>query len=227
MDSKKLIRNLSQKSNILVPFIDAYQAGGNFPNKWHIVIENYKEDDGCFHPSSDCLTPSRELYESFVNPTKPKPISHLLRRTFDCGTLWHGYFENILIEMGFVDPDDVERHYIKEIQSKDGTAKAAGTGDLVNVNIPGHGKWLVDLKTMNKRQFETPDKYLMDKYTAQVNIYSDFFQLDNIMILGICKDSPHALKEIIIRKDEELIDLIYGKWIHVSNCIKNGSFIED
>jgi hypothetical protein len=65
-----------------------------------------------------------------------KPVTPALQRTFDCGHMWHGYIQGILMEMGFVHPDNVERKLKYIIK---GNCIGAGTADLVDVNIPGQG----------------------------------------------------------------------------------------
>lgn len=84
--------------------------------------------------------------------------------------MWHGYIQNILVEMGFVSPENVERRLIQSV----GLATGSGTADLVDVNIPGHGSWLVDIKTMNKTEFEQgASEYTLMKWKAQVSCYMD------------------------------------------------------
>jgi hypothetical protein len=55
-----------------------------------------------------------------------------------------------------------------EREGKFGKFTGAGTGDLVNVEIPGHGTWLVDIKTMNKVEFEQGAReFTMKKWQAK------------------------------------------------------------
>lgn len=220
-DAKKLRKNMTAgQGAILAPLIDAYQRKGKFPNKWEIEIRNYKQSDGHFHPSSDAFTSPRDLWLAKRGLLIPTPISPALRRTFDCGHMWHGYLQSILIDMGYVTPDNVERYVVHEVTTNRGHCVAAGTGDLVNVEIPGQGTWLVDIKTMNKPEFEQgASEYTMKKWKAQVSCYMDWFNADKAMIFAICKDSPHEMREYQILKDQPLLNEIYDRWCYVQNCI--------
>ena len=223
-DSKKLLRTLTVgRGSILVPHIEAYQQRGKFPEKWEIEIRNVKKDDGHFHPSSDAFMPPRDLWLKMQGRLIGKPISPALRRTFDCGHMWHGYLQSILIDMGLVQPENVERHTTYRIVTKHGTAIGSGTGDLVDVTIPGHGEWLVDIKTMSKREFEQgANEYTMLKWQAQVSCYMDWFGSDKAMVLAISKDSPHQMREYEIVKDQNLLNEIYDRWTYVAECVRLG-----
>lgn len=203
--------------------IDAYQARGKFPPKWEIEIRNDRQADPHFHPSGDCYADPLNLYLDKIGQLKPRPISSSLRRTFDVGHMWHGYIQAMLIDMGLVAPDNVEKpliHKLCTIDGKDYFGK--GTADLVDVHIPGHGYWLVDIKTMNSNNFANPPEDTMKKYTAQVNMYGDWVGTDKMLILCVNKDSPHDFREFIIAKDEELLVEIYTRWQYVAECLAKG-----
>lgn len=222
MDSKKLLRTLTVGSGtILVPHINAYQARGKFPPTWTIVIENEKEVDNYFHPSTDCFRSVEDLYKEKKGQLVSRSISPALRRTFDAGHMWHRYIQNILVDMGFVAPSNVERPLLHKINTEYGEAIGKGTADLVDVQIPGNGYWLVDIKTMNSQQFGAPDEQMMLKYFAQVNCYADWLGTDKMMILAICKDSPHDFREFVVQKDQATLDDIYHRWTFAQYCIDN------
>lgn len=223
-DSKKLRKTMTAGHGaILVPHIEAYQRAGVFPPEWHISVPNFKKGDKHFHPSSDAFSDPRDLWLSKQGRLIARPISPALRRTFDCGHMWHGYLQSILIDMEFVEPENVERHIEHKIITKRGGCIGAGTGDLIDVKIPGHGSWLVDIKTMNKPEFEQgANQFTMKKWIAQVSCYMDWFGADRAMILAICKDSPHDMREYQIVKDQVLLDEIYDRWSYVAQCLRVG-----
>jgi hypothetical protein len=223
-NSKKLRKTMTAGHGaILVPLIDSYQRAAKFPETWLIEIQNTKPDDGRFHPSSDCFTPVHELWMGKKGRLIREPISPALRRTFDCGHMWHRYIQNILIDMGLVSSEDVERYVIHNVHTKHGTAECAGTMDLAKVSIPGHGDWLVDIKTMNKPMFEQgADERTMLKWKAQVSCYMDWCGMNKAMILAISKDSPHDMREYQILKDQIMLDEIYDRWTYVAQCLRTG-----
>lgn len=229
MDQKSILRTLTiSHGAVLVPYIDSYLAAAKFPEEWHITIPNTKKDDGHFHPSSDAFASPRDLYLKHKQVTSSYPINAALRKTFDCGHMWHGYVENIVEEMGFVSHEDVERKVVATLDGPHGPFTGAGTGDLVNVKIPGKGTWLVDIKTMRKDEFEAgANKFTYMKWEAQVSCYMDWFGLDQAMILAICKDSPHAFREYKITKNAQVLGEIYERWSYAAKCIAENTLPED
>jgi hypothetical protein len=224
-DSRKLLKTLTAgQGSILVPHIEAYQSRGKFPEKWDIEIRNYKKGDKYFHPSSHCFTPPLELWQQMKGMAPREKISPALRRTFDCGHMWHGYLQSILVDMKFIHPDGVEQHIVSDIDTRYGPVKGSGTGDLVGVTIPSHGVWLVDIKTMNKPEFEQgASQYTLKKWEAQVNCYMDWFGFDKAMVLAISKDSPHAMREYQIGKNPQLLNEIYDRWGFVAKHMREGT----
>lgn len=229
MDQKALLRTLTiNYGQILVPYIDSYLGAGKFPEAWAMEIPLFKENDGFFHPSSHCFMPPRELYLQLKGlSSRPKP-SAALQRTFHCGHMWHGYLENVLVSMGFVKSENVEKHIVQTKAGSNGLFTVSGTADLVDVEIPNKGKWLVDIKTMNKGEFEAgANKYTYMKWEAQVNCYMDWLGVDQAIILAVCKDSPHNMREYPIERKPELINEIYERWSYTAKCLKEEKLPED
>jgi hypothetical protein len=228
-DSKKLRKTMmSGRGAILVPLIDSYQRQAKFPEKWNIEIRNTKEPDGHFHPSSHAFAPPSLLCQDMKGMLLHSKPSPALRRTFDCGHMWHGYLQEMLIEMGYVKRENVERHAVVELEGRYGKFTGSGTGDLVDVEIPGHGTWLVDIKTMNKVEFEQgANAFTMKKWVAQVSCYMDWFNTDKAMILAVSKDSPHDMREYQIQKDVPLLQEIYDRWSYARWCIDNNETPDD
>ena len=224
-DSKKLLKTLTAgQGSILVPHIDKYLNAAKFPPEWNITIPNRRASDPYYHPSSDCFLSPTDLWKKRQGLLQGWPINAALRRTFDCGHMWHGYIQNILIDMGFVTPENVERKLTHTIlKTKDFEVIGAGTADLVDVQIPGHGEWLVDIKTMNKTEFEQgASEYTMLKWKAQVSCYMDWLNVEKAFILSVCKDSPHNFREYQIVKDEKLLEEIYERWAYTEFCLAKG-----
>ena len=223
MDVTKLLKTLSLgQGAILTPHIDMYLERAKFPDKWIIEIPNSRtQGDQKFHPSSHCFLEPRFLYYDRLGELPYRPITAQLRKTFDVGHMWHGYLGEILVDMGFVSRENVERR----LKYNGEGFEATGTADLVDVAIPGNGTWLVDMKTMSKREFElsTPNEYTFKKWEAQVNIYMDWLNVDKAMILAIEKDSPHRLREFQIQRKPDLVNEIYERWAYTADCIKKGT----
>ena len=224
MDSKKLRKTMTAGHGaILVPHIEAYQQKAKFPTEWSITIRNEKKDDGHFHPSSHCFMPVRDLWLDRQGRLAKRPISPALRRTFDIGHMIHGYLQSILLDMGLVREENIERYIKQMIFGAHGKCIGAGTGDLIDVAIPGHGNWLVDIKTMGKTEFEQGAREdTLKKWNAQVNCYMDWFQTTKALVLAFSKDSPHDMREYQITRDGTLLMEVYNRWSYVQHCIDEG-----
>jgi hypothetical protein len=98
---------------------------------------------------------------------------------------------------------------------------ATGMGDLAPCSIPHHGDYVVDFKTMSSHQFKGNDipGWAAHKYEAQINIYMDWFDCEQALIVAINKDTPHDMKEFEFRRNQPLVDAIYDKWLFVSECL--------
>lgn len=228
LNVEKLLKDL-KRNNKLVPHINWYQDKQEFPPAWTIEIQNTKEPDPYFHPSSDCFTNPVQLYYEKLGTVPKEPILHPLRRVFDCGHFWHGYYQNILIDMGFITKENVEKQFTKQL-SYDGTDFIGrGTLDLLDVTIPGlTTKYIVDIKTMNDKEFdEGPSDRTFQKWEAQVNLYMDWTGNHSAFILAVRKGGTknsngrpqHDLEEFTIQYKPELIAEIYSRWAQAQRYI--------
>lgn len=221
----KLIKTLGvAQGNILSPHIDIFLADNNdfAPT---IKVGGVKVDDGHFHPSSHALMDEEALFKDRQDSLHQR-ISAAEKKTFDCGHMWHGYIQAALVEMGFVKKENVERHILRDLPAYDQpfplTTKVSGTIDLHDLEIPGRGTWLVDIKTAGAGMFNSIEQTdLFKKYLAQVNLYGDMVGQPNMLILIVQKDSPHLFREIQIQRDPDLLFGIYTKWIRVAERLLN------
>lgn len=221
LDRSKLVRNLANRSK-LVPHLDKVIGEGDF--EWTYRYES-KGDDKAWHPSMHCTPSPHELYHIATNP-EPEKISSSLYKTFQVGHFWHQYLQHLILhKLAFCGPEAIERAGSTD-WGKAGPPEdwnwVNGHGDVAPCEIPEHGQYLVDFKTMKSIDFKHSKcpAWTAAKWECQVNIYMDFFDLDQALILGILKDSPHDFKEFEFKRNQPLIDAIYEKWALVSLCIE-------
>ena len=99
MDSSKLIKGLSTRNYMLVPHIERFLISDNLPDEWVIKIANkkakrdYGDADIRFSPSSDTVSSVEDLVQKYTVGSPEDPITGAMRRTFDCGTMWHEYIQ--------------------------------------------------------------------------------------------------------------------------------------
>lgn len=219
LDKSKLVRNLAVNHK-LVPHLEKALGEGDFV--WEYSYQPKKGDDA-WHPSGDCVPSLNELYWQAKDPQKEQ-FGSSLYKTFQVGHFWHQYLQWIVEkQLNFAGPDDIERSGSK--RWGDGPYQwARGSGDIAPCTIPEFGQYCVDFKTMNSFDFkkqELPD-WCASKYECQINIYMDFFDLDQGLIVAIQKDSPHDMKEFEFKRNQPLIEAIYHKWHIVSECLQQG-----
>ncbi len=213
----------------LAPHLDKFIGQGDF--EWSATFSP-KQGDDAWHPSGDCTPSLHQLYMSATGQTTGRPISTSLRKTFQVGHFWHAYLQEIVVRLGFCDETAIERKgkrvwaYQAPPGHEDHKPKpyhwATGSGDIAPCSIPKHGDYLVDIKTMGAHDYKRQGmpEWAAAKYECQINVYMDWFDLDQAIILCVCKDSPHDMKEFVFERNQPLIDAIYQKWELVSYCIR-------
>lgn len=213
------VRNLV-KGHKLANHIDKAIAEGEF--EWEAKF-GVKLGDDAFHPSSDCVPSVYSLYKT--RTTESNGISGGLRKAFQVGHFWHAYIQWIVVErLGFATWDDVEVR--GETRWSEGPyGWATGSADIAPCRIPGVGDYLVDIKTMRASDFKQQGlpSWCAEKYECQVNVYMDWFDLDEALILCVSKDSPHEFKEFTFKRNPQLVDAIYQKWALAGDCIRSGT----
>jgi hypothetical protein len=235
LDKTQITRNLGKKYKY-VPFLE--KAIANFEDPWEFVYTE-KEDDEHWHPSSHCIQPATELYAIARGEVEREQVSGSLRKIFQVGHFWHQWLQHITLhKLEMCTPDAIERRGSRSWGDKE-TAKvgvtegglsavdwkpapyhsAAGSGDVAPLETP-NWKGVVDYKTMNSANFAQAQipSYYAAKYECQINIYMDFFDEAEAIILPINKDSCE-FKEFLYARNQPLIDTIYEKWEFVSACL--------
>jgi hypothetical protein len=231
------LKNLKQ-SGYVAPLLTHYFSAGSFPDEMPLTIGLNKERDSALHPSSDSLGCARTMYVRRQAP--PERHSGDLQRIFQIGHLYHAWIQHIVChELELCDPSAVEREFRGTlcgqvadnsldwrtdpvIQNSIGWMR--GFADIVPVEIPGKGNILVDIKTAASFKFkDVPvDDATWEKYHAQCQLYMDWFDTDVAVVLYINKDSPHAFKERVVKRDSKFVDAIYAKWLVVAEAEQAG-----
>lgn len=231
LTNHSMARKLVTKTKLAVHLDRILEEKGDFA--WTYKYEP-KGGDDAWHPSGDCTPTPRELFNKAIGATDSDSIGAGLRKTFQVGHFWHGYLQEIVVnQLGYADWDAIERSGQKVWKEEDGKPKAynwvRGSADVAPVIIPGQGEFLVDFKTMGSFDFKKRElpEWSAAKYECQMNIYMDFFDLEQTIILCINKDSPHEFKEFIFNRNQPLIDAVYNKWHYVSDCLENGTIPEE
>jgi len=214
-----------RKNEILVPHLNAWLARGEFPDEIPIKIGMNKEKDDAFHPSSATKC-SRQLYAEMTGDLidgKPTAEQQL---TFSIGHMYHGFIQWILVEgLGFCTWDDIEKEHDLKFTTQNGNPyRVRGFIDCARCVVPNRGTYLVDVKTMNTRLFAQDNlpASTHERYEAQVQIYLEFEDLDEAIILCVSKDSPHRFKEVIVHRDTDFVERTMDRWEDVVDAMASG-----
>lgn len=205
--------------NILVPTLERALLAqqGVWPAEYPIRVYNKERVwDGYFHPSSHCLTPELELYYAF-HPELLVPERYSVGQimNFQVGSAFHSLLQSMLIHLELVDPAEIEVGFTDERRH------CSGRLDIRRMEMPNGKVMPVDIKSSGAPKIAD---WLMDKYLAQLNVYMDVGcgpePMEQGMILIIEKQTPHRFREIIVQRDEALLDRIYTRWNRVLEAVQ-------
>lgn len=238
LDKTQLVKNLVKRHK-LVTHLDRVIGEGEFV--WEFSYSP-KVGDDAWHPSGDCAPSAYSLWRKGVGHVEERSFGPGLRKTFMVGHFWHQYLQHIVLnKLQFCNGSAIERrgkvvwgwdHQDCSDENCDcgGNDRpkafhwATGSADVAPCDIPGHGEFCVDFKTMGSFDYKRtglPD-WCAAKYECQINVYMDFFDLERGLIVCVNKDSPHDMKEFVFERNEKLIDEIYDKWKLVSEWLDEG-----
>lgn len=239
-ENRNFTKNLVKRHK-LATHLDKYL--GKEVEEFEFIYEP-KLDDDAWHPSGHCTPSVTDLYALATEPHEKKDWGTAMLKTFLVGHFWHQLLQKAVVDLGFAEPQAIERRGSKGWGDKRrvyqggggdgfelwrGYHWATGAADVAPCSIPNHGDYVIDFKTMSSHQFKQssiPD-WAAVKYECQINIYMDFFDIDRGLIVGIEKDSPHEFKEFTYVENRPLIDAIYRKWEFVSECLDSGEVPND
>lgn len=247
-DPSKLVKPMG-KNRIIVPQLERAFIG--FDDEWSFTYSP-KRGDSAWHPSGHCTPSVTELYDSaveqydvYLHPERYTIVPGEVtgpQKNFMVGHYWHQLIQYTVVKIGLAAPEAIEREGRKvwewmaehdpNIPPVDRKVVPKpyhwvhGSGDIVPLVTPN---WtgLVDIKTMSSYSFKgavagnLPPGFAF-KYLTQLQIYMHLFDLEQGLILGVNKDTPHDFTELTYVRDQTLIDAILEKWYFVSECLRSG-----
>lgn len=159
---------------------------------------------GVFHPSQLLDGCERAMYYDLHGdaPTERRtPNPAQLQRTFDVGTWYHTYVQNILYNNGILEQAEVpvfnKERYING--SADGVIKAWVFGE----------KAVLEIKTMNSFTYSKAIFAPFKKHVFQASIYARELGIRKILFLYINKDTSE-MKDFLVDVDKEELEKADG-----------------
>lgn len=186
-----------------------------WPSEYAIKIYNKERKwDGRFHPSSHADAPELQLFYEF-NPkyaVRRDPPTVDLIMTFQVGSAFHSLIQSMLIHMELTTEDEVEVPFVNEEHN------VSGTVDVRKIYLPNGKIYPLEIKSSGFLPKEPSDKYIR-QFQVYMDIGCEEPQEEGLM-LYIEKNHPHRFKEFLIRRDETILNDIYGKWNRVLEAIE-------
>ena len=188
-----------------------------FQKLYSLVMAPDKRAEGVFHPSQLLQGCARQMtYDiSGVTPTDrtKRKIGAALQRTFDVGTWYHIYTQNILYQLGFLEGAEVPIiNKEKYLNGKaDGVFKKEVFGERV----------VLEIKTMNSWNYQKAVFKPFKKHEFQASLYASELGIKKVLYLYINKDTSEY-KDFLMPINEEELAVADKKMQSVIDAVKAG-----
>lgn len=189
-----------------------------FQKLYSLVMAPDKRAVGVFHPSQLLDGCARQMAYDIkgVAPTDAvaRTIGAELQRTFDVGTWYHVYMQNILYQIGYLEQAEVpvinKERYLNG--KADGIFKLEVFGEKV----------VLEIKTMNSWNFQKAVFRPFKKHEFQASLYARELGAKKVLYLYINKDTSE-IKDFLMPINEEQLELADKKMNLVIDSVKEGT----
>ena len=191
---------------------------GDFFDLYSLVMAPDGRAQGVFHPSQLLDACQRQMYFELTGeePTDSvcDTISGSLRRTFDVGTWYHLYMQNVLFKLGMLEGAEVPVvNKEKYLNGKaDGVFKKEVFGERV----------VLEIKTMNSFNFGKAVFKPFKKHEFQASLYARELGIKKVLYLYINKDTSE-IRDFLMPINEEQLKLADAKMNNIIASIKSGT----
>lgn len=189
-----------------------------FQKLYTLVMAPDKRAVGVFHPSQllDGCARCMAYDIKGVAPTD-KIVHHIgaeLQRTFDVGTWYHVYMQNLLYQLGLLEQAEVPViNKEKYLNGKaDGLFKEEVFGEKV----------VLEIKTMNSWNYQKAIFRPFKKHEFQASLYARELGAKKVLYLYINKDTSE-IKDFLMPINEEQLELADAKMNSVIEALKTDS----
>lgn len=189
-----------------------------FQKLYSLVMAPDKRAVGVFHPSQLMDGCARCMaYDILGTEPSDKVSRHIgaeLQRTFDVGTWYHIYMQNILYQIGWLEQAEVPViNKDKYLNGKaDGVFKEEVFGEKV----------VLEIKTMNTWNFQKAIFRPFKKHEFQASLYARELGINKVLYLYINKDTSE-IKDFLMPLNDEQLELADTKMKTVIDAVKSGT----
>lgn len=188
-----------------------------FQKLYSLVMAPDKRAEGVFHPSQLLQGCPRQMAYD-ISGTEPsdrtkRRIGAALQRTFDVGTWYHIYVQNLLYQLGLLEAAEVPVvNKEKYLNGKaDGVFKKEVFGEKV----------VLEIKTMNSWNYGKAVFKPFKKHEFQASLYARELGIKKVLYLYINKDTSE-MKDFLMPINEEELAAADKKMTKVIESVKEG-----
>ena len=189
----------------------------SFNKLYSLVMAPDKRAIGVFHPSQLLDGCCREMaYDlSGVSPTDlhKRSIGAELQRTFDVGTWYHIYMQNILYSIGLLEQAEVP--IINKEKFLNGKADGVFKEEVFGEKV------VLEIKTMNSWNYQKAVFKPFKKHEFQASLYARELGAKKVLYLYINKDTSE-IKDFLEPLNEEQLEIADKKMTKVIESVKTG-----
>jgi hypothetical protein len=214
------LADAAASGTLLVPWIErelVTMGEDSWPDEYSIKIVNKEHKfDGYFHPSGHANAPELQLFYEFSPEyqTYHEPLSPSDVMMFQVGSAYHALIQSMLIHMGLTTEEEVEVSFKSEERN------CSGALDIRRLTLPNGTIMPIEIKSAG--HYPVGD-YFFAKYYAQFQVYMDLGDdepQEQGLMLFLEKSVPHRFHEVLIQRDENMLNQIYSRWARVLEAIE-------
>ena len=226
------IFNRLEGRDLVVPLLEDAITSGEWPDSYTVTIDSAPyyglkdvdgvgdkggPGDGYFHPSTHSLLGERRIFLEYHPEYRKKaltePRSVMSEMTVSVGSALHGIIQTQFEMSGHLRPENIEFEYINKEHN------ARGRIDFI-LDMPSGNTLPVELKTMNSFSFRKLEG-VRDYWDAQLSMGLDNSGHDMGVLLVLEAGWPYNMREFKVRRNDELLSEIYGKFDRVLDALES------
>lgn len=216
-----IFRHLADEE-IVIPHLERALFSEQWPDAYDIKVDLGRHtppppgEIGWFYPSAHCLMDPRRLYYDIHPEYRPLPkdkftLSSIMSMTM--GTAAHSVVQTQLQMAGKItSEEDIEVRFRNEER------RCRGRLDFIFTKADGT-RIPVEMKTQNSRGFGQT-KEILPYWECQLQVTMDGLGYDEGVLFVVEMGYPWQMREFRVRRDEEMLKVIYEKWATVLEHVK-------
>lgn len=189
-----------------------------FQKLYSLVMAPDKRAEGVFHPSQLLQGCARQMAYDIMGTTPSDKVRRktgaALQRTFDVGTWYHIYMQNLLYQLGLLEAAEVP--VVNKERFLNGKADGVFKKEVFGEKV------VLEIKTMNTWNYGKAVFRPFKKHEFQASLYARELGAKKVLYLYINKDTSE-IKDFLMPINEEELAEADKKMNKVIDAVKGGS----